>query len=142
MTAENTQFHKRKAWAAVKRSRLFRPNFTTQFHTGRREKAPSAALKGQADNSPGQAPALRSAFDEGGRAGAPPWENAPRTAASLFPPNAFGGKRELFRQSRPSVVLSRSDKAESAADCDTWPLVSAPFVFVSGRRVEEKWVLE
>jgi len=35
--------------------RLVRPNFTTQSHTSRRKKAPSAALEGQADNSPGQA---------------------------------------------------------------------------------------
>src|SRR3989442_6627957 len=30
----------------------------------------------------------------------------------------------------------------SAIDCDTWPLVCAPFVIVSGRRVEDKWGLE
>jgi len=61
-----------QAQAAVRWSRLVRPNFTTQSHTNRHEKAPSAALKGQDDNSPGQARNERALG------------KCPRTPVSLF----------------------------------------------------------
>src|SRR5207247_1770107 len=54
--------------------RLVRPNFTTQSHTSRLKKAPSAALEGQDDNSPGQARHERR-----------PGENAHTNPVSLFP---------------------------------------------------------